>query len=277
MKIVLFCGGLGMRMREYSDVIPKPMIEIGYRPLIWHVMKYYAHYGHTDFVLCLGHRGDVIKQYFLNYDECLSNDFVLSNGGRDLQLRSRDIDDWRVTLVDTGLNANIGQRLKAVEPYLDGAGNSVYECNSGAVPSEHGNAWAVTPTLLASEQQAQRTIEPRSARYWKITNPGSLNSLGEPVAYKLQPGDNCFPYFTPDSQQGRRGGFASNHLWVTAYDPATQRARVVVVSDTDEALQPEARLAVGPELAQILDWTFTDWFARSTPIYWKWSEKRQQR
>ena len=121
MKVVLFCGGLGMRLREYSDVIPKPMIDIGYRPLLWHMMKYYAHYGHTDFVLCLGHRGDVIKQYFLNYDECLSNDFVLSGGGRELELRSRDIDDWRITFVDTGLNANVGQRLKAVEPYLDGA------------------------------------------------------------------------------------------------------------------------------------------------------------
>ena len=120
MKVVLFCGGLGMRLREYSEVIPKPMIDIGYRPLIWHVMKYYAHYGHNDFILCLGHRGDVIKQYFLNYDECLSNDFTLSKGGRDLQLRSRDIEDWRITFVDTGINANIGQRLKAVEPYLEG-------------------------------------------------------------------------------------------------------------------------------------------------------------
>ena len=120
MKVVLFCGGLGMRLREYSEVIPKPMIDIGYRPLIWHVMKYYAHFGHTDFVLCLGHRGDVIKQYFLKYDECLSNDFTISKGGRDLQLRSRDIEDWSITFVDTGINANIGQRLKAVEPYLDG-------------------------------------------------------------------------------------------------------------------------------------------------------------
>jgi glucose-1-phosphate cytidylyltransferase len=121
MKVVLFCGGMGMRMREYSEVIPKPMIDIGYRPLIWHVMKYYAHYGHTDFILCLGHRGDVIKQYFLNYNECLSNDFVLSKGGRDVELRGRDIDDWRITFVDTGQTANIGQRLRAVEPYLDGA------------------------------------------------------------------------------------------------------------------------------------------------------------
>ena len=75
MKVVLFCGGLGTRLREYSESIPKPMVNIGYRPIIWHVMKYYAHFGHTDFILCLGYRGDVIKQYFLNYEECLSTDF----------------------------------------------------------------------------------------------------------------------------------------------------------------------------------------------------------
>jgi glucose-1-phosphate cytidylyltransferase len=76
MKVVLFCGGLGMRLREYSDSIPKPMVNIGYRPILWHLMKYYAHYGHTDFILCLGHRAEVVKSYFLNYDECTSNDFV---------------------------------------------------------------------------------------------------------------------------------------------------------------------------------------------------------
>lgn len=118
MKVVLFCGGLGTRLREYSDTIPKPMVNIGHRPILWHVMKYYAHHGHKDFILCLGHRGDLIRQYFLNYDECVSNDFVLSNGGRDVQLFSRDLDDWRITFVDTGLHANIGQRLRAVEPYV---------------------------------------------------------------------------------------------------------------------------------------------------------------
>ena len=82
MKVVLFCGGLGLRLRDYADHIPKPMVPIGYRPILWHVMKYFAHFGHKDFILCLGHRGDLIKQYFLNYDECLSNDFVFSKGGR---------------------------------------------------------------------------------------------------------------------------------------------------------------------------------------------------
>jgi glucose-1-phosphate cytidylyltransferase len=120
MKVVLFCGGLGTRLREYSETIPKPMVNIGYRPIIWHVMKYYAHYGHTEFVLCLGYRGDVIKQYFLNYEECLSNDFELSKGGKELTLYGRDIQDWKITFVDTGLYSNIGQRLKAVQRYLEG-------------------------------------------------------------------------------------------------------------------------------------------------------------
>jgi glucose-1-phosphate cytidylyltransferase len=83
-------------------------------------MKYYAHYGHTDFILCLGYRGDLIKNYFLTYDECLSNDFVLSNGGKDVRLYGRDIANWTITFAETGQHANIGQRLKAVERYLDG-------------------------------------------------------------------------------------------------------------------------------------------------------------
>jgi glucose-1-phosphate cytidylyltransferase len=120
MKVVLFCGGMGLRMRDYSEVIPKPMAQIGYRPILWHVMKYYAYYGHTDFILCLGYRADVIKNYFLNYSEYLSNEFIMSKGGKQVQLLQSDIENWNITFVDTGLNANIGQRLKAVEPYLDG-------------------------------------------------------------------------------------------------------------------------------------------------------------
>lgn len=120
MKVVLFCGGLGLRLREYSDTIPKPMVPIGYRPILWHIMKYYAHFGHKDFILCLGHRGDLIKEYFLKYDETVSNDFVLSGGGRKVDLRQRDIEDWRITFVDTGLHSNLGQRLSAVRPYLEG-------------------------------------------------------------------------------------------------------------------------------------------------------------
>ncbi|MGH8907174.1 MAG: glucose-1-phosphate cytidylyltransferase [Egibacteraceae bacterium] len=120
MKVVLFCGGLGTRLRDYSESVPKPMATIGHRPILWHVMKYYAHFGHTDFILCLGYKSEVIKEYFLDYREWLSNDFVLSGGGQQVHLLNRDIDDWRITFVDTGVNTSIGQRLKAVERHLEG-------------------------------------------------------------------------------------------------------------------------------------------------------------
>jgi glucose-1-phosphate cytidylyltransferase len=120
MKVVLFCGGLGTRLKEHSETIPKPMVEIGYRPIMWHLMRYYAHYGHKDFILCLGYRGDAIKHYFLNYNECVSNDFVYRHGGREIEVVNNDISDWTITFVDTGLHSNIGQRLRAVALYLDG-------------------------------------------------------------------------------------------------------------------------------------------------------------
>lgn len=119
MKVVLFCGGLGLRIRD-AENIPKPLVQIGYRPVLWHVMKYYAHHGHKDFILCLGYGADAIKQYFLDYSECTSNDFVLSCGAKKVKLINSDIDDWTITFADTGINSNIGQRLKAVEPYLEG-------------------------------------------------------------------------------------------------------------------------------------------------------------
>jgi glucose-1-phosphate cytidylyltransferase len=120
MKVVLFCGGLGLRLRDYSDQVPKPMVAIGYRPILWHVMKYFAHFGHRDFILCLGYRGDLIKKYFLDYSECASNDFVFSDGGRTINTFNNDIEDWRITFADTGLHSNIGERLLAIENYLEG-------------------------------------------------------------------------------------------------------------------------------------------------------------
>jgi glucose-1-phosphate cytidylyltransferase len=118
MKVVLFCGGLGMRLRDVAENVPKPMVHIGYRPILWHVMKYYAHFGHKEFILCLGYRADVIKDYFLNYNECVSNDFILSGGPQGVKLLHSDIHDWKITFVDTGISANVGQRLRAVEKYL---------------------------------------------------------------------------------------------------------------------------------------------------------------
>jgi len=119
MKVVLFCGGAGMRLRGYSEDVPKPMVTIGSRPVLWHVMKYYAHFGHKDFILCLGYQANVIKNYFLEYEESVSNDFVLSQGCKKLEFMQRDIDDWTITFVDTGLRSTIADRLRLVAPYLE--------------------------------------------------------------------------------------------------------------------------------------------------------------
>jgi len=118
MKVVLFCGGLGTRLREHSDTVPKPLVNVGARPIVWHLMRYYAHFGHKDFILCLGYRGDMIREYFLSYNECISNDFTLHGSDRRIELHSSDIADWRITFVDTGLHSNIGERLMRVRSYL---------------------------------------------------------------------------------------------------------------------------------------------------------------
>lgn len=141
MKVVLFCGGMGLRMREMSETIPKPMVTIGDRPILWHVMNYYAHYGHRDFVLCLGYRANVIKEYFLNHRETLSRDFVL-NPGQQVELVHSDIDNWRIRFVDTGIRASIGQRLSAVREHLDG--DDVFLANYGDVLTD-----APLPEVLA--------------------------------------------------------------------------------------------------------------------------------
>ncbi len=134
MKVVIFCGGRGLRLREHAEAVPKPMVRIGYRPILWHVMRSYAHAGVRDFILCLGYRADAIKDYFLRYEEALSNDFVLSGGGREVELLGSDIADWRITFADTGLDATIGERLLAVRRHL--AGEEVFLANYGDVLSD---------------------------------------------------------------------------------------------------------------------------------------------
>ncbi len=120
MKVVLFCGGKGMRIREYSENITKPMVPLGYRPILLNIMRYYAHFGHKDFILCLGHKADIIKNYFVNYDETISNDFVYTHGGKNIEMLNTDISDWRITFVDTGIQSNIGMRLMQVKEHLKG-------------------------------------------------------------------------------------------------------------------------------------------------------------
>ncbi len=179
MKVVLFCGGLGTRLKEYSETIPKPMVDIGYRPILWHLMKYYAYYGHKDFILCLGYRGDYIKNYFLHYDECLSNDFVLAEGGRQVQLHNSDISDWTISFIDTGLNSNLGQRLLAVKEYL--VGEDVFMANYTDGLSDLDLCAYVDHFHRQDKIASFLSVRPSQSFHWVESSPdGSVTKL-EPI------------------------------------------------------------------------------------------------
>jgi glucose-1-phosphate cytidylyltransferase len=133
-KVVILCGGLGTRLKEETEVKPKPMVEIGNKPILWHVMKIYAHYGFKDFILCLGYKGEIIKEYFLNYD-ILNSDFTIKLGPEKAVTihNASEERDWSITLAETGNSALKGARLKRIEKYIkedtfmvtygDGVGN----------------------------------------------------------------------------------------------------------------------------------------------------------
>jgi glucose-1-phosphate cytidylyltransferase len=181
MKVVLFCGGFGMRLREHSENIPKPLVAVDHRPILWNVMKYYAHWGHKDFILCLGWKGEVIKDYFLNYDERLSNDFVLSGGGR-VNLLHSDIRDWRITFADTGVDANVGQRLQAVRPHLQG--EEVFLANYA-----DGLSDLPLPRLIRSFQERRATaafVAVRPQQSWH-----TVDIAGNGIVQDIQPVSDC--------------------------------------------------------------------------------------
>jgi glucose-1-phosphate cytidylyltransferase len=138
MKVVLFCGGQGMRIRDFHGEVPKPMVMVGNRPILWHVMKYYAHFGHKEFILCLGYGAEAIKKYFLEYEEAVSNDFVLKGGGGERILMGTDIDDWTISFVDTGLQSEPGERLRRVKPHI--GEDEVFLANyaDGVTDLDHG-------------------------------------------------------------------------------------------------------------------------------------------
>ena len=184
MKVVLFCGGQGLRLREFDQNTPKPMVPVGYRPIVWHLMKYYAHYGHKEFILCLGYRADAIKSYFLNYDECVSNDFVLSSGGRDVKMLGTDIDDWKITFVDTGIEANIGQRLMAVRDHI--GSDEVFLANYA-----DGLTDVPVPTLIDHHKQSGKVasflgVHPSATFHTvKLDAEGEIEKLQSPSEANL--------------------------------------------------------------------------------------------
>lgn len=182
MKVVLFCGGYGMRMRNSAiDAHPKPMQMVGPRPLIWHVMRYYAHFGHKDFVLCLGYGASYIKDYFLNYDESASNDFVM-RGGR-VELMGSDISDWSITFVDTGLESAIGERLRRVRSHLDDCeyflanyADVLTDAPLDDVVDRFHHSGAAASMLIVPPQSSFHCVEVSEAGEVKEIDPGAPNS-----------------------------------------------------------------------------------------------------
>jgi glucose-1-phosphate cytidylyltransferase len=205
MKVVLFCGGLGTRLREHSETIPKPLVNVGYRPILWHLMRYYAHFGHHDFILCLGYRGDLIREFFLDYRAAMSADFVLSEGGRRIELLEEAVDDWRITFVDTGMHSNLGERLMQVRHLLQDEEIFLANYSDGLsdLPLDgylgkfcEGNAVASFLSVRPSQSfHAVRTddrglvtaIEPVSASDYWIN--GGFFCLRQKIFDYIQPGD----------------------------------------------------------------------------------------
>jgi glucose-1-phosphate cytidylyltransferase len=170
-KVVIFCGGQGLRMREASEVVPKPMVPIGSRPVLWHVMKYYAHYGFTDFVLCLGYRAEAIKHFFLTYNEAMANDFVLTGGGARVHLLKTDIHNWNITFVDTGLHSCIGERLRAVRHLI--ADDEMFLANYGDTLTD-----ADLPTMISQARAADVTASFLAVRPNYSFHVVSMNQRG---------------------------------------------------------------------------------------------------
>jgi glucose-1-phosphate cytidylyltransferase len=167
-KVVLLCGGLGTRMREETEYRPKPMVEVGGRPLLWHIMKLYAAHGLTDFVCCLGYRGSMIKQYFLDY-HALRSDLTVSLATGEVEYATRDVEDWTVSLVDTGADAMTGARVKRVERHLGDAdlflctyGDGVADIDVNALLDfhrAHGRLATVTGVLVLDGSSVTRFAE----------------------------------------------------------------------------------------------------------------------
>jgi glucose-1-phosphate cytidylyltransferase len=177
MKVVLFCGGLGTRLREHSETIPKPLVTVGYRPILWHLMRYYAHFGHRDFILCLGYRGDLIRDYFLNYKEEMSNDFTLHPGSGRVEVHHQDTADWKITFADTGLHSNISERLLRVRPYLEGESEFLANYSDGLanIPLEQMIADFRSKQAIASFASVR---SPQSFAAVQAAADGTVTALG---------------------------------------------------------------------------------------------------
>jgi glucose-1-phosphate cytidylyltransferase len=186
-KVVLFCGGYGMRMRHStSDDLPKPMHLVGPRPLLWHIMRYYAHFGHRDFVLCLGYGAQYIKDFFLTYSETASNDFVLRQGM--VELLSSDIGDWNITFVHTGRDSSIGERLRRVRQHV--AAEEIFLANYADVLTDSPLDEQITRFVDSTAIASMMTVPPQSSFHCVDVDPDGMVDGIVPVSDFLPPGDD---------------------------------------------------------------------------------------
>jgi glucose-1-phosphate cytidylyltransferase len=184
MQVVILCGGLGTRLREETEFRPKPMVQIGTRPLLWHIMKRFAHFGHTEFILCLGYRGDLIKEYFYHY-ELLNNDFTTEIGANKFTVHNNHHEDgWKVTLADTGLRTLKGGRIKRIEKYISGEsfmltyGDGVSDIDLHALESfhaSHDKTVTVTGITISSQFGMMKTDGSRVLSFRE--KPQATNNL----------------------------------------------------------------------------------------------------
>jgi glucose-1-phosphate cytidylyltransferase len=149
-------------MRTGVDSAPKPMMTIGDRPVLWHVMRYYAHFGHNEFILCLGFGAAAVKKYFLHYEETHSNDFVLTKGGSQITLLDSDISEWKITFVDTGIDTSIGERMRRIRPYLED--DDIFLANYGDVLTDAPTD-KIVDDFIASDASACLLAVPPQASF----------------------------------------------------------------------------------------------------------------
>lgn len=220
-KVVILCGGMGTRLREETEFRPKPMVEIGGKPILWHIMKIYAHYGYKDFVLCLGYKGEIIKEYFYNY-KLLNNDFTVELGdNNNIEFYSNHSEkDWRITLANTGDKALKGARLKRAEKYIGdeqfmmtyGDGVADIDINSLLTfHNSHGKLATVTGINPASRFGELKINSDRVEAFYEKpkTSPGFINGgffvFNRGIFDYLSDDDNCDLEIGPLEEIARRG------------------------------------------------------------------------
>ena len=278
MKVVIFCGGMGVRMGESTQRIPKPMITIGSQPMLWHIMRWYASWGHNEFILCLGHRAEVVKEYFLAYNEALGNDFVLSGG--QVQLLASDMDDWRITFLDSGIQTSILDRLMTARPHI--GDDEVFLCTYGdgltdapldqmieqfVSTDKVAMMMSVRPRLSyhvidADELGAVRTIKPISDADVRIN--GGFFVFRRRIFDELRPGEDIMDEAARLAGQGDLIVYPYDGFWAamdTIKDKQDLDARVERGNGSIPWLQASARAK-----SQLSAQPFSDvWYEPATP------------